>query len=539
MIRNTHAANPRGTVVAYSDNSAVMEGAEIERFFPGADRGWGYHRDTTHILMKVETHNHPTAIAPHPGAGTGAGGEIRDEGATGTGAKPKAGLTGFSVSNLRPPGPARAVGRRLRQARPHRLGALDHGRGAHRRRRLQQRVRPAQPRRLLPHLRDARRGRGARLPQAHHARGRARQPLREARAEARRSTADTVFVQLGGPGFLIGMGGGAASSMASGTNTESLDFDSVQRANPELERRCQEVIDACWQMGEANPILSIHDVGAGGLSNAFPELAHSGGVGADFELREIPIEEPGHDADADLVQRVAGALRPRDPRGAHRRVRRPLRARALPLCRRRHRARRRAAGGRGHALRQRSRGHAARGAARQAAAHAPRREAAAARARRRSTPPASTSRTRPTACCASRRSPTRPSSSPSATAPWAGCARATRWWARGRCRWPTSPSPRWATRRTSARRWPSASGRRVALIDGPASGRMAVGEAITNIAAASDRGHRRRQALGQLDVRGRAPGRGRLPLRHREGRGHGAVPRAGRLHSRWARIPCR
>ncbi len=292
MIRNTHAKSPRGTVVAYSDNSAVMEGAEIERFFPDGAHGWGFRRDLTHILMKVETHNHPTAIAPHPGAGTGAGGEIRDEGATGTGAKPKAGLTGFSVSNLRLPGqpepwegsygkpgriasalaimvegPIGGAAYNNEFGRPNLAGyfrtfEMEAGgevRGYHK------------PIMLAGGLGNLSAG---------HVR---KHPFHE----------DTVFVQLGGPGFLIGLGGGAASSMASGTNTEALDFDSVQRANPELERRCQEVIDACWQMGDRNPILSIHDVGAGGLSNALPELAHSGGVGADFELREVPIEEPG------------------------------------------------------------------------------------------------------------------------------------------------------------------------------------------------------------------------------------------------------
>ena len=292
MIRNTHAVSPRGTVVAYSDNSAVMEGAEIERFFPGADRGWGFHRDTTHILMKVETHNHPTAIAPHPGAGTGAGGEIRDEGATGTGAKPKAGLTGFSVSNLDLPGrrepweggygkPGRiASALSIMVEGPIGGAAYNNEFG-----------RPN----LAGYFRTFE------MAVAGEVRG-YHKPIMLAGGLGNLSAghvrkhgfaADTVFVTLGGPGFLIGMGGGAASSMASGTNTESLDFDSVQRANPELERRCQEVIDACWQMGDRNPILSIHDVGAGGLSNALPELAHSGGVGADFELREVPIEEPG------------------------------------------------------------------------------------------------------------------------------------------------------------------------------------------------------------------------------------------------------
>ena len=292
MIRNTHAANPRGTVVAYSDNSAVMEGAEIERFFPGADGGWGYHRDTTHILMKVETHNHPTAIAPHPGAGTGAGGEIRDEGATGTGGKPKAGLTGFSVSNLELPG----------QREPWEGGYGKPGRIASALSiMVEGPIGGAAYNNEFGRPNLAGYFRTFEMPVAGEVRG-YHKPIMLAGGIGNLSArhvqkhgfaADTVFVQLGGPGFLIGMGGGAASSMASGDNIESLDFDSVQRANPELERRCQEVIDACWQMGEANPILSIHDVGAGGLSNAFPELAHSGGVGADFELREIPIEEPG------------------------------------------------------------------------------------------------------------------------------------------------------------------------------------------------------------------------------------------------------
>ena len=184
MIRNTHQRNPRGTIVAYSDNSAVMEGAEIERFFPDAAGAWGYHRDLTHILMKVETHNHPTAIAPHPGAGTGAGGEIRDEGATGTGGKPKAGLTGFSVSNLNIPGARQPW--ESDYGKPGRIasGARHHDRRAHRRRGVQQRVRPPQPRGLLPHLRAAARRRGARLPQADHARGRLRQHFSAAHAQA-------------------------------------------------------------------------------------------------------------------------------------------------------------------------------------------------------------------------------------------------------------------------------------------------------------------------------------------------------------------
>ncbi len=292
MIRNTHRQSPRGTIVAYSDNAAVMKGAEVERFFPDGSGTWTYRIDTAHVLMKVETHNHPTAIAPNPGAATGAGGEIRDEGATGMGAKPKAGLTGFSVSNLEIPGALEPW--ETRYGRPGRIAsalsimiegpiggaAFNNEFG-----------RPN----LAGYFRSfelASRGevRGYHKPimlagglgniSAEHTH---KKPLAPA----------TRFVQLGGPGFLIGLGGGAASSMASGSNIESLDFDSVQRANAEMQRRCQEVIDACWQMGERNPILSIHDVGAGGLSNALPELAHTGGVGATFDLRKVPIEEPG------------------------------------------------------------------------------------------------------------------------------------------------------------------------------------------------------------------------------------------------------
>jgi phosphoribosylformylglycinamidine synthase len=298
MIRNTHQASPRGTVVAYADNSAIMEGAEIERFFPDATGAWTRHRDRTHILMKVETHNHPTAIAPHPGAGTGAGGEIRDEGATGTGAKPKAGLTGFTVSNLNIPGarqpwedtggPGAAYGKPGRIASPLEIMIEGPIGGAAYNNEF---GRPN----LVGYFRTFE------MPVAGEVRG-YHKPIMLAgglgnisAAHAKKSALGpgTLFIQLGGPGFLIGLGGGAASSVASGANTEALDFDSVQRANAELERRCQEVIDACWQMGAGNPILSIHDVGAGGLSNAFPELAHSGGTGAAFDLRSVPNQEPG------------------------------------------------------------------------------------------------------------------------------------------------------------------------------------------------------------------------------------------------------
>ncbi|QJR14089.1 phosphoribosylformylglycinamidine synthase [Usitatibacter palustris] len=292
MIRNTHQESPRGTVVAYSDNSAVMEGAEIDRFHPDGSGAWKWDRNSTHILMKVETHNHPTAIAPYPGAATGAGGEIRDEGATGRGAKPKAGLTGFSVSNLELPNarepweagygkPGRIVSPLAIMVEGPIGGAAFNNEFG----------RPN----LTGYFRTYE------MEVAGEVRG-YHKPIMLAGGLGNIGAEQTsklalnsrsVFIQLGGPGYLIGMGGGAASSMASGANTESLDFDSVQRANAELERRCQEVIDACWRMGSSNPILCLHDVGAGGLSNAFPELAHTGGVGATFDLRKMPNEEPG------------------------------------------------------------------------------------------------------------------------------------------------------------------------------------------------------------------------------------------------------
>jgi phosphoribosylformylglycinamidine synthase len=292
MIRNTHVVSPSGTVVAYSDNSAVMSGAYIERFYPAADREYGFSADETHVLMKVETHNHPTAIAPWPGAATGAGGEIRDEGATGIGAKPKAGLTGFSVSNLQIPGYTHAwetaYGKPTRIASPLAImieGPIGGAAFNNEFGRMN----------LCGYFRSYEQPafgvmRGYHKPimiaggygniSAQHTH---KKPL----------TAGTLFVQLGGPGMRIGLGGGAASSVSSGSNTEALDFDSVQRANAEMQRRCQEVIDACWQLGAANPILSIHDVGAGGISNALPELAHAGGVGAIFDLRKVPSFEAG------------------------------------------------------------------------------------------------------------------------------------------------------------------------------------------------------------------------------------------------------
>ena len=310
MIRETYAAHPDGNVVVYSDNSSVFEGAEVERLWPSADGTYRWNQALTHILAKVETHNHPTAISPFPGAATGSGGEIRDEGATGRGSKPKAGLCGFSVSNLNIPdaqqpweaemagygrpsriasaleimleGPIGAAAFNNEFGRPNLSGYF---------RTYEQRV-----------------GSGAdAVVRGYH------KPIMVAGGVGNISDdqsfksatfpAGTLLIQLGGPGMLIGLGGGAASSMSTGANSEDLDFASVQRGNPEMQRRAQEVIDRCWQMGapkqdiavvgDGNPILSIHDVGAGGISNALPELAHGAGCGARFELRDVKIEEPG------------------------------------------------------------------------------------------------------------------------------------------------------------------------------------------------------------------------------------------------------
>ncbi len=305
MIRNTHQQNPSGTVVAYADNSSVIEGAKIARFYPGVDNAYGYEEEQTHILMKVETHNHPTAISPFPGAATGVGGEIRDEGATGRGAKPRAGLSGFSVSNLNisgfiqpwEPGVDSGEGSAGNWGKPGRIASAlqimlegpiggagfnnEFGRPnlAGYFRTFEERVagevrgyhKPIMLAGGIGHIAE-------------------RHSLKE------KFSPGALLIQLGGPGMLIGLGGGAASSMDTGTNEERLDFDSVQRGNAEMERRAQEVIDSCWQVerrGEANPILSIHDVGAGGLSNAVPELLHGSDRGGRLNLRDIPSEEPG------------------------------------------------------------------------------------------------------------------------------------------------------------------------------------------------------------------------------------------------------
>jgi phosphoribosylformylglycinamidine synthase len=295
MIRNTHQLAPQHTVIAYADNSSVMEGGSVQRFVPAADRAYTQQEATHHVLMKVETHNHPTAISPFPGASTGAGGEIRDEGATGRGSKPKAGLTGFTVSRLWPTegdaaepaygkpehiasplqimteGPLGGAAFNNEFGRPNLLGYFREyeqtatsdvdslRRGYHK------------PIMIAGGLGSIDAGQTAKI----------------------RFPAGALLIQLGGPGMRIGMGGSAASSMATGANAAELDFDSVQRGNPEIERRAQEVINRCWQQGEANPILAIHDVGAGGLSNAFPELTNDAGRGARFDLSAVPLEESG------------------------------------------------------------------------------------------------------------------------------------------------------------------------------------------------------------------------------------------------------
>ncbi len=293
MIRKTHQANPQGTVSAYSDNAAVMEGKTVERYFADpVTRRYGYHRGLTHTLMKVETHNHPTAISPFPGAATGSGGEIRDEGATGRGSKPKAGLCGFSVSNLRIPGFERpwegAPFKPGRIASPLAI-MIDGPVGA-----ASFNNEFGRPN-LAGYFRTYEQPAGG-VVRGYH------KPIMLAggvgNIEAGHShkgdvPAGALLIQLGGPGLLIGMGGGSASSMTTGANTADLDFDSVQRGNAEIQRRAQEVIDRCWALGPANPILSIHDVGAGGLSNALPELAHGSNRGARIDLRAAPNEEPG------------------------------------------------------------------------------------------------------------------------------------------------------------------------------------------------------------------------------------------------------
>ncbi len=293
MIRETHRANPQGTVSAYSDNAAVMEGRAIRRF--AADpvtRRYDYREGLTHTLMKVETHNHPTAISPFPGAATGSGGEIRDEGATGRGSRPKAGLCGFSVSNLRIPGFARPW--EGPEAKPSRIASplaimIEGPIGA-----ASFNNEFGRPN-LAGYFRTFELA-AAGVVRGYHKPIMLAGGLGNIQADHSHKAdvpAGALLIQLGGPGMLIGMGGGLASSMTTGTNAADLDFDSVQRGNAEIQRRAQEVIDRCAALGPGNPILSIHDVGAGGLSNALPEIAHGSHRGARIDLRAAPNEEPG------------------------------------------------------------------------------------------------------------------------------------------------------------------------------------------------------------------------------------------------------
>ncbi|HOZ67421.1 MAG TPA: phosphoribosylformylglycinamidine synthase, partial [Burkholderiaceae bacterium] len=311
MIRHTHQTNPQHMVVAYSDNASVMEGGVVERFTADAAAPLAkiyeksgssrhdisldcYKKDSKlqHVLMKVETHNHPTAISPFAGAATGAGGEIRDEGATGRGSKPKAGLTGFTVSKMDFETPASSYGKPEHIASPLQImiegplggAAFNNEFG-----------RPN----LLGYFREYEQSVVSdvdTLQRGYHKPIMIAGGLGTIDADLTHKIqfpAGSLLIQLGGPGMRIGMGGSAASSLATGSNAASLDFDSVQRGNPEIERRAQEVINQCWQAGKNNPILAIHDVGAGGLSNAFPELVNDAGRGARFDLRAVPLEESG------------------------------------------------------------------------------------------------------------------------------------------------------------------------------------------------------------------------------------------------------
>nr|WP_298140061.1 phosphoribosylformylglycinamidine synthase [uncultured Pseudomonas sp.] len=297
MIKNTHQMHNEGVLSAYKDNASVIVGSVAGRFFPDPEtRQYGAVQEPVHILMKVETHNHPTAISPFSGASTGSGGEIRDEGATGRGAKPKAGLTGFTVSNLNIPGfeqpwevpygkPGRIVtALDIMIEGPLGGAAFNNEFG-----------RPA----LTGYFRTFEQA--IQTPRGEEVRG-YHKPImlaggmgniRADHVQKGEITVGAKLIVLGGPAMLIGLGGGAASSVATGASSADLDFASVQRENPEMERRCQEVIDRCWQLGEQNPIAFIHDVGAGGISNAFPELVNDGGRGGRFELRNVPNDEPG------------------------------------------------------------------------------------------------------------------------------------------------------------------------------------------------------------------------------------------------------
>jgi len=293
MIRHTDKVSPAHTLSAYSDNAAVIEGSEGARFFADADGTWRAHVEPIPYAIKVETHNHPTAISPWPGAATGSGGEIRDEGAVGRGGKPKAGLVGFSVSHLRIPNlprpweSERPLPPRVASAfdimRDGPLGAAgfnnEFGRPC-----LAGYFRTFELETARPGMRH-----GYDKP-IMLAGGVAN--VRPMLVKKNKLEPGDAVIVLGGPAMLIGLGGGAASSMAAGASSEALDFASVQRDNPEMQRRCQEVIDTCCAAGDASPIVAIHDVGAGGLSNAIPELLHDSGVGGEIDLDAVPLDDP-------------------------------------------------------------------------------------------------------------------------------------------------------------------------------------------------------------------------------------------------------
>ncbi|QWU99210.1 phosphoribosylformylglycinamidine synthase [Francisella salimarina] len=298
MIRNTTEKSPKGVLSAYKDNAAVIEGTTAQRFYSNTQTGvYNFNQEEVDILMKVETHNHPTAIAPHSGSATGIGGEIRDEGATGLGAKPKAGLTGFTVSNLNIPGFEQAwesnkYGKPYHIVTPLQIMLEAPIGGAHYSnefgrpningyfRTFEQEVNTSAGKEMFGYHKPIMIAGGM-------------GNIKRMHVEKGDIKVGAKLICLGGPAMRIGLGGGAASSVVSSDTNSELDFASVQRDNAEMERRCQEVIDRCWQMGEHNPITFIHDVGAGGISNAFPELVKDGNVGGHFELRKVNVGEEG------------------------------------------------------------------------------------------------------------------------------------------------------------------------------------------------------------------------------------------------------
>jgi len=286
MIKNTYELGGQNVLSAYSDNASVVVGSRAGRFFPNVDSSeYSYSNEDIHLLMKVETHNHPTAIAPFAGAGTGNGGEIRDEGAVGRGSKPKAGLCGFTVSNLQIPGAIQPwekdYGKPERIVTPLIEGPI----GAAAFNNEFGRPNLCGYFRTFEESFDGQR-RGYHKP-IMIAGGYGN--IRAEHVDQDEFEPGCKLIALGGPAMLIGLGGGAASSMASGSSSEDLDFASVQRQNPEMERRCQEVIDRCNALGKNSPLLSMHDVGAGGISNAIPEIIHDAGRGGKFELRSYPM----------------------------------------------------------------------------------------------------------------------------------------------------------------------------------------------------------------------------------------------------------